>query len=205
MFAKRLKELRTERRLSQTDLATILNISNRTISMYETGNSEPSADILAKLSIYFGVTTDYLIGITNSRNPANTNISNVFNLSDEAIDILKNFPLTIAQNNGLSLSDILNALIINPRFTQLLKRILLYVSRNQSDWEDYSKYIAQHILDETNSNITEAKKVVQSSIVADFNFLLTELLNSEISSYNKIDVGLDGVHISAAHQNPTTE
>ena len=89
MFAIRLKELRAEKQISQAELAAMLNISNRTISMYEQGNSEPNVETLAKIAAYFYVSTDYLIGITNSRNPDNRSVSDELNLSDEAVDILK--------------------------------------------------------------------------------------------------------------------
>lgn len=173
MFAKRLKELRNENQISQTELATALNISNRTISMYEQGNSEPNADILSKIANYFDVTTDYLIGITNSKKPANRVISDELNLSDEAIDILKELPLTVAYENGISLSDVLNAMITNPKFKKLLRSILLHISRNQFDWERFCDFITQHVPGET--NLDEAKRLSQAAITDEFNSLLSEL------------------------------
>lgn len=65
MFSKRLRELRTEKQVSQSDLAKALGISNRTISMYEQKNSEPNIETLVKIANYFGVTTDYLVGLTD--------------------------------------------------------------------------------------------------------------------------------------------
>lgn len=202
MFAKRLKELRNKYHLSQTELATVLNISNRTISMYERGYSEPSADVLAKIATHFNVTADYLIGITNSKNPDNRILSDKLNLSDEAIDILKSFPLTISRINGVSLSDILNAMIINPKFEEILKSILLYLSRNSHDWEEMSKFITQGILE---LNVNEVKKLSQTSITNNFDSLLTKLLNTEIETYNHIDTLPDGIHISARHKPSATE
>lgn len=201
MFAKRLKELRNEHQLSQTELATILNISNRTISMYERGYSEPNADVLAKIATHFNVTADYLIGITHSKNPDNRILSDRLNLSDEAIDILKSFPLTISRNNGVSLSDVLNAMIINCKFEEILKSILLYLSRSGYDWEEMSKLITQGIQE---SNVNEIKKLSQSSITNKFDSLLTELLNNEVKTYNHVDILSDGIRISAAHYKPST-
>lgn len=61
-FNARLKELRTEKNLSQNDLAKLLNMSKMAISHWESGHSEPSIPQLILLSEYFGVTVDYLIG-----------------------------------------------------------------------------------------------------------------------------------------------
>lgn len=65
MFSKRLKELRIEKELSQSELARDLKLSNRTISMYEHGNSEPSIKTLINIAHYFNVTTDYLVGLSD--------------------------------------------------------------------------------------------------------------------------------------------
>jgi transcriptional regulator with XRE-family HTH domain len=61
MKNERIKELRENKTISQTDLAKILNITPQAVSLYEK-NRTPSLDILNKMADYFGVTTDYLIG-----------------------------------------------------------------------------------------------------------------------------------------------
>jgi repressor LexA len=68
MFSKRLKLLRTEKGLTQKDLAKILNVRNTTISKYELKEREPDIKTLRALSDFFGVSIDYLIGKTNKRN-----------------------------------------------------------------------------------------------------------------------------------------
>jgi Predicted transcriptional regulators len=189
MFAIRLKELRAEKQISQAELAAMLNISNRTISMYEQGNSEPNVETLAKIAAYFYVSTDYLIGITNSRNPDNRSVSDELNLSDEAVDILKEFPLTISKTNGISLSDVLNAIVINPKFKKLLKSILLYISRDVSDWEKFQKFLSNQFssLQDTDVDMEETKSLYKATITDDFNTLLAEILEDEIQTYNHIE------------------
>lgn len=61
-FAERLKYLRTEKELSQQQLAEKLQMTQRKISYLETGKLEPDLKTLWKISNYFGVTCDYLIG-----------------------------------------------------------------------------------------------------------------------------------------------
>lgn len=62
-FGLRLKELRLKQGLSQVQLAKRLNLTNATISAYESNIRQPTLDTLCKLSSLFNVTTDYLLGM----------------------------------------------------------------------------------------------------------------------------------------------
>lgn len=61
-FKERLKELRTERNITQQELGKLVNMSKMAISHWEKGHSEPSISQLIILSNYFEVSVDYLIG-----------------------------------------------------------------------------------------------------------------------------------------------
>lgn len=61
-FATRLKELRTEKGVSQQEVATVVRMSKMAVSHWENGHSEPSISQLILLSEFFGVTVDYLVG-----------------------------------------------------------------------------------------------------------------------------------------------
>lgn len=61
----RLTLLREERKLSKRQLANAMGISPSSISSYENGERLPSLDMLVKLSLFFNVTSDYLLGIEN--------------------------------------------------------------------------------------------------------------------------------------------
>ena len=58
----RLYELRTEKKLSQRDMAKILNISQGTFNNWENAKTEPSIEQLKTLSRFFEVSIDYLVG-----------------------------------------------------------------------------------------------------------------------------------------------
>ena len=58
----RLKELRKNRHISQLKLAMDLNMTQNTISRYETGEREPGITELIRFADYFHVSVDYLIG-----------------------------------------------------------------------------------------------------------------------------------------------
>lgn len=68
MFGKKLKELRLEKKINQSELGEIIGISPSTVGMYERDQRFPDKDILGKLADYFGVTVDYLLGRTDERN-----------------------------------------------------------------------------------------------------------------------------------------
>lgn len=63
----RLKELRHEKNLSQTDIAKALGVTRQAISLYEKSDREPKIDTWQKLADFFKVPTEYLMGITNDR------------------------------------------------------------------------------------------------------------------------------------------
>ena len=61
----RIRDLREDRDLRQSDLAKATGIDQRTISNYETGKTNPDSDALIQLADFFGVTIDYLVGRTS--------------------------------------------------------------------------------------------------------------------------------------------
>ena len=67
-FAKVLSQLRKERGISQKRAATDLGISQALLSHYEKGIRECGLDFVIKCSAYYGVTTDYMLGVSESRN-----------------------------------------------------------------------------------------------------------------------------------------
>lgn len=62
-FKAKLKELRNELNLLQKQLAMDLGVTQACIGKWETGDREPSLDDLIKVAKYFGVSTDYLLGL----------------------------------------------------------------------------------------------------------------------------------------------
>jgi transcriptional regulator with XRE-family HTH domain len=63
LFAERIKELRQEKNMLQKDLAKFLGFKASAISEWETRGKEPDFSTLCKLAKYFGVSTDYLLGL----------------------------------------------------------------------------------------------------------------------------------------------
>ena len=60
-IGNKIKQLREERKMTQKDIAEILDVEPGTISKYESGTIEPSIESLKKLSETFNVTIDELL------------------------------------------------------------------------------------------------------------------------------------------------
>ena len=61
----KLKEIRENRNYSQTQIANVLNIKQNTYSQYETEKRQIPIESLIKLSGFYNVSVDYLLGLTN--------------------------------------------------------------------------------------------------------------------------------------------
>ena len=64
-FFERLKELRTEKGITQAQLAQDTGLTISAISKWEQGSRVPSALAIITLAKYFNVTTDYLLGVAD--------------------------------------------------------------------------------------------------------------------------------------------
>jgi transcriptional regulator with XRE-family HTH domain len=64
-FLTKLKELRIQNNLKLQDVADYLGVSPSAVSRFETGEREPNFENLIKLTDFYKVTTDYLLGRSN--------------------------------------------------------------------------------------------------------------------------------------------
>lgn len=64
-FGKKLRDLRTEKGISQRELGNALGFCNQTVSFWESGQREPDLDSLVLIARYFDVSTDYLLGLAD--------------------------------------------------------------------------------------------------------------------------------------------
>lgn len=63
IYQIRLKELRTDKDVSQETIASYLGIKQTVYSRYETGKNDMKIEQLIKLAKYYGVSTDYILGL----------------------------------------------------------------------------------------------------------------------------------------------
>lgn len=62
MIGQRIRDLRKQKRMSQTELAKSAGVSQTTVTAWENNKAEPSSSAVAQLADIFNVTTDYLLG-----------------------------------------------------------------------------------------------------------------------------------------------
>lgn len=65
-YYDRIRALREDADLNQTQIAKMFNVGQKTVSNWESGRNEPPYDILIKYSLYFNVSIDYILGVTDN-------------------------------------------------------------------------------------------------------------------------------------------
>lgn len=81
---KNLKELRQKKKITQIRLSIAAEVSQETISAYESGKALPSADTLIKLADFLDTSVDYLLDRIDNSTPLNLKRTNS---SDELVQI----------------------------------------------------------------------------------------------------------------------
>ena len=66
-FGETLRKLRHNRNLTQKELGSMVGLSKAVVSKYENSMGYPTFDVLVRIAKYFGVSTDYLLGISTSK------------------------------------------------------------------------------------------------------------------------------------------
>ena len=132
----RLKEIRQEKNLSQTDIAKALGVTRQAISLYEKGDREPKLETWQKLADFFGVSVPYLQGISRVRSPKayrnyETFLNTLYSQREESDDVpLNEFVAFHAVNERETFNQLVN-LVTNAlgnsdfkqRFTKAIKNV----------------------------------------------------------------------------------
>ena len=66
---KRIRDLREDADLNQTQVAKMLGMSQTGYSKYETGENDIPTPVLIKLAHFYKTSVDYLLGLTDTRKP----------------------------------------------------------------------------------------------------------------------------------------
>lgn len=160
---ERIKDLRTERGLTQKLLADAVGIAYSTYGDYEQDEYFIPHTAVITLAKYFGVTADYLLGLSDNRTQVNTPIEDL-HLSDKAIEVIRD-----EHTNSRLLSE----LITHPGFKQLLTDAEIYVDG----------YFDQNIQN-NNSLLDFARKKISEKEIPDDNFTGTvEMIHVHQNDY----------------------
>ena len=116
---ERLKDLRVERGLTLEQLAEQTQLSKSALGSYEADDfKDISHYALIKLAKFYGVTADYLLGLSQTRNHPNADLPDL-RLSDDMIALLK---------SGLIDNALLCELVAHPDFPRLMADLEIYVN-----------------------------------------------------------------------------
>ena len=116
---ERLKDLRVERGLTLGQLAEQTGLSKSALGSYETEDfKDISHYALIRLAKFYGVTADYLLGLSEMKNHPNADLAEL-RLSDDMIELLK---------SGLMDNSLLCELATHPDFPRLMADLEIYVN-----------------------------------------------------------------------------
>ena len=138
---ERIKDLRVERRLTGKDLCKLIDVPESTYNGYELGHEIPHS-VLLKLSAIFGVTTDYLLGLSENKNPANADLTDL-HLQDKTIELLKSGDL----NNRL-----ICEMIEHEDFPKFLVDAEIYIDRWMENYIRILDFVFLQIRDQFTEN-----------------------------------------------------
>lgn len=93
-FGEILRKLRKGKGMTQSELGGQIGLSKAVISKYETGLGYPSFDVLIRISRFFGVSTDYMLGVAGSKS------MDVSGLTESQVDILQQLVAELRSANS---------------------------------------------------------------------------------------------------------
>nr|WP_301869592.1 helix-turn-helix transcriptional regulator [Bacteroides caecimuris] len=134
---ERIKDLRVEHGLTLKELAEQTGLSSSALGSYEADDTKDiSHYALIKLAKFYGVTADYLLGLTETKRHPNADLADL-RLSDAMIEVLKERRVDTA---------LLGELVAHPDFVKLLADIQIYVEgiaatqiQNLNAWVDVAR------------------------------------------------------------------
>ena len=90
LFPTRLRELRKEKGVSQQECADTLGVSKSTLGLWENGDTLPDARSLAQMAEYYGVSADYMLGVSEVKSPdvSTQKICELTGLTEQAVEML---------------------------------------------------------------------------------------------------------------------
>lgn len=141
MIGDKIKLLREARGLTQQQISQDpdFGIKQGSLSAYERNAREPNVETIRKIAEYFGVTADYLIGISEHKTAEHDAVGQIIPLSDAAIDSLRTYDDTLLA----TISSVLSA----SAATEFFEDLRAYVMACSPGPEDLAELLpmADHI------------------------------------------------------------
>ena len=155
-LGERLKDLRVERHLKLETLAEQTGLSKSALSKYESDDvTDLSIYAVTTLAEFYGVTTDYLLGVTENKKRPDAVLSDL-HLSDGAVDVLR---------NGKFNHRLLCELIVHENFQRFMTDLEIYVDG----------YVSANIQN-LNAGLEATRQMLKKKYAADENDLYMSTL-----------------------------
>lgn len=155
-LGERLKDLRVERHLKLETLAEQTGLSKSALSKYESDDvTDLSIYAVTTLAEFYGVTTDYLLGVTENKKRPDAVLSDL-HLSDGAVDVLR---------NGKFNHRLLCELIVHENFRRFMTDLEIYVDG----------YVSANIQN-LNAGLEATRQMLKKKYAADENDLYMSTL-----------------------------
>lgn len=129
-FSERLSELVEERKkqgIPQKEIAAGIGIASGTLSDWCSDNKTPTIDAIPKISKYFGVSVEWLFGLSNDRT-IRPSIVDELKLSPKAADYLRYYSSEYVGKSGL-----ISQIIEHPKFESMIANISLAIDNSPMD------------------------------------------------------------------------
>lgn len=162
----RIKELRGN--IPQDICANDLGISRGALSFYEHGKRKPDADVLYEMCKYFGVSADYILGLSDVKTPDINfkSICDYTGLNEEAIENIinrTNMPKPIIYDGVTKTT--YSATVWTPRYYKKYKKVLNTLFSCSYFWEIVFQYVVMESLQHKTYNLQDKYNEVREKML----------------------------------------
>lgn len=178
-FSKRLKELRTGAGLTQKTLGDKLGASRGSISFYENCDRIPDITFLVAASSFFGVSPDYLLGLSGERSPDQSiqGACMATGFSADAIEKMRSW------KELPEYRDIVNRLLLNDQFEEFLDNVKHYLMLSWAAHSQYGDSIRSLVHEDQKRAMEMIEKNAYSSLEVAYIALKSNLNHADISDF----------------------
>ena len=191
-FSERLRLLRESKGLNQSQLAEKLGVSRGSISYYENKDRIPDIEFLDKTSKFFNVSYDFLLG---DRSRSEKRAEQELGLSSEAIEAIELLSRTINIDSGVSMLDVLNRLLLNPGFEDLLFQLSAASNIDEDEAIRLHELTKKHMDVPIPATVKDASKLRESMTYAILSGIYDDFKNNPVKPTYQVIPSDDGVTI----------
>lgn len=194
-----IKNARNNAGLSYDELSVKSGIPKSTLQRYETGTTAKiPLNALEKIAEALNVTSSHLMGWEHQEDII---IAKELQFTKSAIAVLHKLSLTINKENGVTLMDILSAMVSHPLFINALSMVNCTASYTDDDWNDFRKQLSHKRVDGFIISTEDAKKMNMRVITDIFENIIFDISNSEVETFNQVDKSDEGITIKIRKEN----